>query len=326
MFFSFAKKVQYPTGVDIRNDRIMVAQLQRRDEHIELLGAGCEKLPADIQPGSVDWQKWAIKSLKQIYVQSALKGRKVITALPYEDVYVDQVRIPKSGSGQIDEAIINRIRATLPYDPQQAIIQHIITSEQPDQAGMIDVIVMAMERLKVERHLAIYEKAGLEPQSITVWPTAVVSSFVAFFARRRSDIETVAALLNVSENHSHIVICKHSTILFARTVGIGFGTDRDSATNEKLVNEVEACLRYIRNSHSNINVSRLLLLSNKHRGELLGKSICTVAEKEQMSAQLGDVVGSVNIVGENIGGFDRRGNEMDWTVAFGLSLSQAITR
>ena len=92
--------------------------------------------------------------------------------------------MPRIAEDKIRDAVLGKIAGRLPFESKDALVQFVVTNA----AAETDVLVMATERTKVDRHLAIYEKAGLQVQSIGVWPLAMVACYTNFFGRRRSDV------------------------------------------------------------------------------------------------------------------------------------------
>ena len=67
----FLKGRAYPIGVDMGRDSLKLAQLGNNGKGIHLIAGGSENRPADVEPGSGDWQRWAIEAIRRLIA----KGR-----------------------------------------------------------------------------------------------------------------------------------------------------------------------------------------------------------------------------------------------------------
>src|SRR4030042_897449 len=168
--FGLGKKHSYPIGVDLGNDCLKLAQLANGSEDTWLIAGQYVNRPADILAGTARWQRWAIEVMREAAHQGHFKGKEVVAALPANEVFIDHIRWPKKFDGKIEDAIFAKIKQKLPFEPIQksTLIKYIPTEQD-------NVIVLATERTVIDRHLAIYERAGLSIKSIGVWPGALAN-------------------------------------------------------------------------------------------------------------------------------------------------------
>jgi len=302
-------------GVDMGDDTLKLAQLASNGKAVKLVYGSSKHRPANIKSGSADWQLWAIETVKEMIANGHFRGKDVIAAMPASEVFVDHVRIPKTQNTKPEEAVLAKIKPKLPFSPEEAMIKFIPTEED-------NCLIIATEREKINRHLAIYEKANLKIRSIGVWPVALTSTYVRFFGRRKTDVQVVVMLVDFDPSCTNVVICRHKTLLFVRSIPLGRKQLGDEAQNEqvitRLVLELNACRRQFASLYSKANIERLIFLS----GQSVEKSIyTTIAKQLELPAQMGDCLAAVQIDDPLDVGIDRRSCEFSWATAFGLSLS-----
>ncbi|MHC4071947.1 MAG: hypothetical protein ACYTGS_07950 [Planctomycetota bacterium] len=283
--FGFTKNNTCPIGVEAGNNSLKLAQL---DNNGAILIAGNSKaIPDDIQPGSSEWQKWAIKTVRVLATYGSFQGKQIIAAMPTGELFVDHMKRPKAKESDLHNAIFSRIKQRLPFESLQenTIMQYILTEED-------NVLVMAMERRIVERHLAIYEKAGLSTKSIGVWPAALTNSYVRFFGRRECDFKTVMMLICIEADCTNVVVCRHKNLLLARSMPTGFNRFDDEQASTRLVMELSACKRQFSLLYQNTRIERLIFLS----GQSVNKDVfAAIAKQLEMPAQMGDCLAAVKI-------------------------------
>jgi type IV pilus assembly protein PilM len=320
MFSVLTKKV-CPIGVDLGSSYLRMAQLGSNGHGLYLHGVGYEKRPEDIKPGSSDWQKWAVKTIKRMMRQGGFKGKKAVTALPSRDVFIDQIRIQRMPANKVGDAVIANVRQKLPFDAGKAMIKHVVAEQTGSQTSEMDVLVMAADSITVDHHLAIYENAGLDVQSINVWPFAMTNSFVEFFSRRREEQDKVAMLLDMGTTNSNIVICRNRNLLLARVVSLGFADLEQDEGIQRLISEIDACSRYFECHCGGMHIQRLVFLAAKDVDKRICYKLAEMAQRMQIPAQIGDVLTAVDMRSGCHAGIDKCDGHIDWSVAFGLSLS-----
>jgi len=271
-----------------------------------------------VKPGSVGWQRWAIETIRESTVNGQFRGREVLAAIPPAELFIDHIKMPKieAGSetkeakGNVDDAVITKIKQKLPFKADGAMIKCIPT--QDDKA-----LVIAAERKIIDRHLAIYEKADLAIKSIGVWPIAMAKSYTRFFGRRQADIDAVVYLLDIEPNCTNVVICRHENLLLARSIPLGANQLDGDEMVARFVLELDACRRHFASMYRKAQIERLVFLS----GRAVDKDICvTIAKQLEMPAQMGDCLAAVEVADYSESGVDRRNCQAHWAVAFGLSL------
>jgi type IV pilus assembly protein PilM len=318
MMLSFFKRKLFPIGVDMGSTTLKMAQLAYDGKKLHVIAGTKDDVPDDIKVGSSQWQHWVIKTMKQMLAQGTFKGRNVITAMPADDVFIDQIKVPRTAEEKLQETVLSKIAGKLPFESKDALVQHVVTNT----ASEMDVLVMATERTKVDRHLAIYEKVGLHVQTIGVWPLAMTASYTHFFGRRRSDADVTAMLLEVGANLTKVVICRHSHLLFARLVPMGIKQLENEEVAKKLVLELASSARYFEGAVKGAHVQRLIFLAGQAADKNLCGSVVQLAQHLQVPAQIGDVLAAVELVQQQGRTPERRGSHVNWTNSFGLGLLQ----
>ena len=324
--FGLFKKNAYSIGIDICDDGLRLVQLENNGKGITLIAGATERPPDDIEPGSSNWQRWAIDTIQKVISNNGFHGKEVIAGMPMTDVFIDHIKMPKTDEKKLQDAIFSKIKQKLPFEPVQenTMLKYIPTEHD-------NVMVLATERTIIDRHLAIYEKAGAAIKSIGVWPMALVNCYTTFFGKRKSDFNSIVMLICIEANTTNVVICRHKNLLFARSIPIGAQQFDDEKAITGLVFELTACKRQFASMHKNTQIERLIFLSSRASDR---NACAAIAKQLEMPAQIGDCLAAVKIPGslhferdvqcenenpENT--IDRRNCQVNWAVAFGMSLS-----
>jgi Tfp pilus assembly PilM family ATPase len=313
------KKHVCPIGVDLGSGFLRMAQIGLNNSGPYLHAAGMVVCPQEIEPQSPAWQRWAIDAIKELLHKGGFKGKNVITAMASEDLFIEQIKVPRHAMEKLEEAVLPRIQKKLPFAPQDGLIHCIPIEISTNRTTEADVIVMAAERCKIDRHLAIYENVGLDVVEMVTWPTALMNSYRRFFCRRKTDQTRVVILLSVGTQSCNVVVCRGAELLFARLIPTGcIHLDQDQAVH-RLVAELDACCRYFETITGKLPIEQILLLVGKNIDKSLCDKIAELAQKMQIPALTGDVLSAIQGrqgIAEMV---DRRNSNVDWAVAFGLS-------
>ena len=299
-------------GVDLSHETLTMAQLARRSQGTVLLEGRRLARPLDVAPGTPQWQRWAISAMGQARRHSGFSGKDVIAALPASDVFIDHIGCPRASDGTIEDAIFAKIKSKIPFSRvrKDVTIKYVPTEQD-------HLMVFATERAVVDRHLAIYEHAGLRIKAIGMWPLALATCCAAFFSRRRDELDAVVMLVDIQRERTNLVIARNKNPLFARSVRMGARQLYDESAVHRLGEALAAARGELRVLYNDVRPERVIFLA----GEVLDKEICrSLARQLETRAQMGDCLESVEMRPERRTDLAKASQEEGWALAFGLSL------
>jgi Tfp pilus assembly PilM family ATPase len=305
----FQKNQTYPIGVDMGYDALKMVQLKRNGKGAELIAGGIRNRPEDVQPGGADWQKWVIKSIHEMTSKNKFYNKKVIASLPVSEVVIEHIKLPKGTEQVSQEVLVSKMKHKI--DTNNAVIKHV-----PLEGD--NILVIATEREKINRYLAIYEKAKLQIDSLGIWPIALTNSYASFFGRRKIDVKSIVMLLDIEAGYTNVAISRHKNLLFARSLSTGAKQLESEEAVKKLSTELAGCRREFVMMQGNAQIERLILLS----GQTVSRNVSVaIARHLEIPAQTGDCLAAVAKKDSYDFGIDRRESKDSWATAFGLSLS-----
>jgi Tfp pilus assembly PilM family ATPase len=321
--FWLLKNHKCPIGADIRDDGLKLAQLGDNAEGISLIAGGSENRPEGVKPGSANWQRWAIEAIEKLTVNGKFQGRNVVATMPTGEVFVDNIKVPKvegalpgarkciwGRNGKLQNAVFAKIKKELPFDPDDAMINYILTEDD-------NAVVIAAQRKKIDMHLAIYEKVGLKINSLSVWPTAMTNSYSSLFARYKVNAKAIVMLLDIESNYTNFVICRHKNLLFARSIPIGADQFESNEKVEKLVQRLTDLTSYFSLMYKEAQIKSLIFFSCcPDDSDVYIK----IAKQLEMPAQMADCLEAVEITDACLLGIEGNKSKFSWATAFGLSL------
>ena len=301
----------YPIGVDMGDDALTLVQMTNGKEAIRIHAAKSIEYPSDIKPGSTSWQKWAIKATSELVSYGRFQGKKAIAALPASEVFIDTIKKPKASEDELQNAIISQIKSKLRIDPEDVLMDYISTDSE-------NILVMATDKTKLYRHLAIYEKAHLKVAAISIWPMAVLKAYTHLWARHVGQDDNPVMLLDIRKNHTNIVICDKANLYFAHSAPVGVNNLDIDRMFDLLDSEMDMCRVRFSSTFHRPKVNQIIFVS----GNAVDKEIYTkIAQKAHMAAQIGDCFEAVGAAPPKQSGSGNHTKHANWITAMGLSLS-----
>jgi Tfp pilus assembly PilM family ATPase len=300
-------------GVDMGENTIKLVQLSSNGEGngMQVVSGSSRIRPSDVKHGSARWQHWCVEVVKSLTANNGFKGKEIVAAMPSREVFIDNIKVEQANGENLEELAFKKAKQKLPFEAEDAVVKCISCEEK-------NVVVIATERKKIDRYLAIFEKAHLSIHSLGIWPLALINTYVKFFARRQSDMEAVVLLIEVEQACTNIVACRHKKLLFAHSIPIGASQLEVEEMFSRFIVELEQCKRQFRSLYKKAHLERLIFLS----GQSLEKEAYTkIAKQMELPAQVGDCLAAVEIQNPSESGIERRNCKINWSTAFGLSLS-----
>ena len=293
-------------GVDMAHDGLRVAQLETDAKGVRLVALEQEQRPVNVEPGTVAWQHWAIDALKEMARKGRFKGRCASASLPGHEILIETIKASKTQDGKFEEGVLSRVKARLPScsASRQSLLIKRIPMEQDN------VMVMATDRELVHRYLAIFENGGLDIRFIGTWPEALHKTYLQLFGAQ-ADPRAVVMLLDVQDDSTGVVICRHADLLFARSLPMGSQVVSDAAALDRLVLELAACRRDCMALYTGLSVSRVVFLA---WGTVDLDLYQGLARAIGLQTQVGDCQAAV------IRAEDQASGHGHWITALGLSL------
>ena len=307
----FFKNHTYPIGVDMGDDALTLVQMANGAGNVHLHACLNVKRPDSIKPGSPAWQQWAIEMITKSVSYGRFRGRNVVAAMPPREVFIDTIRMPRAPQAELQNTILNSLKPKLGVDPNDILMDYIKTNSE-------NILVMATDKTKLYKHLAIYEKARLKVVSISIWPLAVLNAYTRLWAKRMNQDDNPVMLLDIAKSYTNIIICDSANLYFAHSASVGIQNLEIDRMIDLLNSEMEMCRIRFRSIYQKPPISHIIFVS----GHAVNTEIYTkIAKRAQMSAQIGDCFETVGAVRSDQAGSENRTSHANWMTAMGLSLS-----
>lgn len=301
----------YPIGVHMGDDALTLVQMVDDKNTIRLLASDSIEYPEDIKTGSVSWQIWAVEVIAKSVAHGRFQGKKAIAAMPANEVFIDIIKMPRAPEGELQNAIFDYLKPKLGLAPDNILMEHFKTDSE-------NILVIAADKTKLYRHLAIYEKAHLKVASISVWPLAVLRAYAHLWATHKGENDNPVMLLDIGKSCTNIVICDSTKLYFAHSAPVGAKNLETDRMVDLLNSEMDMCRAKFRSLYKRPPVDHIIFVS----GHAVDKDVYTrIAKRARMSAQIGDCLDTVKATRPEPASSANQAPYATWMTAMGLSLS-----
>jgi type IV pilus assembly protein PilM len=222
-----------PIGVDFGSDCLRLAQVQRTDGDFKLIAAASADVPPHLRHDGESRLAFFAQNVRDLLGQGRFRGHQAILALPASMMHIQHLRLGRMEEEALKKAIVWESRGTLPIDPSQALLRHVVAGDiYHEQESKMEVIVMAAARQWIHQFLATAAKARLDVIGMNVEPLALMDCFSHIY-RRKSDRQATLCFVDIGSCGTRVTIARDGHILFARVIAIG-GEHLTRATADEL--------------------------------------------------------------------------------------------
>jgi type IV pilus assembly protein PilM len=228
----FANKAG-PIGADFGADSIKLVQLQPENGESRILASARRDIPADVAGDPDRRIQFIGEALRDMLGSGIFKSKRVVTAVPAEQFFVQHVRMARMSEDDLVKALPWEAQGHLPFPARDAVLRHLISTDlHVDGEAKSEVILMAAPKPAVERHLNALVRAKLEVEAVLVPPLAMIEAF-RFLFTRANEREMTTCFVDVGASHTAAVITHSTRVVFVKQMGIG-GHAIDSAIATRL--------------------------------------------------------------------------------------------
>jgi type IV pilus assembly protein PilM len=215
------KQRHSPIGVDIGSRSVKLVQLSA--DRSQLVEASRWDFPNDdlakLTPAQRT-QRFA-EALRRAREGRNFRGTDAVLCLNDRQLFVQNVRVPKSESPQMDRLVQQEAAGRVPFAVQEAEIRYIDAADVRQGDAMLrEVIVLACHRPVLEETLEAVEAAGLRPRAVDVEPAALLRGSVKQFRRDEDQLQRML-VVNIGHAKTAVVIAQGDDVLFVKFIEIG---------------------------------------------------------------------------------------------------------
>lgn len=155
--------------------------------------------------------------LRRMLSDHHFKGRRVISCLGSEELFIQNVRLPQLPTEEIAKVVAWEAEERLPYPVADAEIRHLPAGQVvQESATKQEVILLACHNGILQRRLNLLEQAGLTSVAVDVEPSATIRCF--HNASDEIQINSANCYLNFGDAATTVIFADRQNVLFLKYI------------------------------------------------------------------------------------------------------------
>ena len=219
--FGLGKKIkgapEAAIGINISAHVINTVELMQVGDKTVIESYSSTEIPVNLEKDRAE--DFIVESLKSLF--SAVKNKKtcVYSLISGSEVIIRRMQVPKIGKKELMEAIKWEIKTHLPFPVETAVINYSVLDEiKTKDITKLDLLVAAVQKASVDRTHALFERAGIRLEGLSIAPFAVWN-LLKDTAILKKDKRT--AFIDVGSESTKIVFFDGENLEFYRELAIG---------------------------------------------------------------------------------------------------------
>jgi len=206
-------------GLDIGSSAIKLVQLGEKAGGYELKGFAIVNLPPDaIGEGAIKDPPLIVDAIKEAHEKAGVKGKDAVIGVSGHSLIMKTIPLPKVTPKDLAEAIQLEAEHHIPFAIDDVYLDYQVVEESRGEGGMMDVILVAVKKTKVDEYAAVVEEAGLRPVVVDVDAFALENQFEL----NHPDLTHEAvALIDIGASVMKTNVVRGGASIFARDIAFG---------------------------------------------------------------------------------------------------------
>jgi len=216
MKLPFARKRRESFGLDVGTSAVKVVQLREAAGGWTLTAFASAPLPPDaIAEGVIKDPPAVVDAIKQAVAKAGITSREAAIGISGRELITKKVRMPEVPAKELRDAVQLEAEHHIPFAFDEVFLDYHVVSRQ---GGVMELIVVAVKKTKVNEYVAVVQDAGLEPAIVDVDVFALGNQFEHNYPDDSAD---TVALIDVGASVMKTNVVRGGTSIFARDVPFG---------------------------------------------------------------------------------------------------------
>lgn len=235
MFTWLSKHKFSPIGLDIGTKGVRMLQLGKEDEKLFVSSIAQRSFPPALAENKLDHEtrrRLAIETVGEILKTDSFHGRKVVSCLRADELYVKSIRLPRMSDEELSQAVMWECQERFGFEVSPDRAYYIRAGQVKEGSETRDeIILLAVPESTITAHVEMLSKMHLTPLHIDAEPLALFRAHQRFL-QRAEDNASVNVLVDIGLSKTTIIIAKGKRILLIKIIDIGGCKFNESVSEE----------------------------------------------------------------------------------------------
>jgi type IV pilus assembly protein PilM len=235
----FGRSTYSPIGLEIGSTSIKMAQMKKMAAGWAISDTSMKEINLSKNEQGESRSDAVIKTIKECMKESSFSGRSVVSVMPGYQLDILPVKLSLSRNESVEDAILEKARAHLSYDIENAVIDYIPvedgeTGQEKDRP--VRSLLISARREDVDIHLSILKRAKLKPAAMDISACAL-ARVIGFSGTEKNNNMLV---IHMGNRHTSLTLIWNNNILLDRTILWGRENVIESLMNRLKLNHQKA--------------------------------------------------------------------------------------
>lgn len=206
-------------ALDIGSSHVKLLELeQERSGKYRLKHFGVAPLPPEaIVDGAFMNTSAIVGTIRDLIGRQKVKTRDAVVGVSGNSVIIKRISLPVMTQDELDESITWEAEQYIPFDVNDVYIDAFILQGQADEAGQMEVLLVAARKELVNEYQSVLLEAGLKPVCVDVAAFAMENMYTLNYETSAEPV----ALVNVGASTVNINVLRRGVSAFTRDLQIG---------------------------------------------------------------------------------------------------------
>ena len=204
-------------GLEIGATSIKMAQLKRKATGWAISDMLVKEINLSNEENGESRSDAIADIIKECMQESSFSGRSVVSIMPGDQLDILPVKLSLSGDESVEDAILDKARAHLSYDVENAVIDYIPVEDGedgPENGLPTRSLLISARREDVDYHLSILKKAKLKPLALDISACALARLIRLTGTEKDKNV----LVINAGEVHTTLTLLWENNILLDRNI------------------------------------------------------------------------------------------------------------
>lgn len=206
-------------AIDIGSSAIKLLELEsERPGKYRLKHFGVAPVPPEaVVDGAFMNTSAIVGAIRDLMARHKVKSKDAIVAVSGNSVIIKRISLPLMTQDELEESITWEAEQYIPFDVNDVNIDVHILKGQADEAGQMEVLLVAARKELVNEYTSLILEAGLRPAVIDVAAFALENMFTLNY----EVVPEPVALVNVGASAVNINVLRNGSSAFTRDIALG---------------------------------------------------------------------------------------------------------
>ncbi len=224
----------YVIGLDIGSSSVKLVQFARREDGLNLVGAGLKEIEEASDDGFNEKEK--ISALRSLLSEVDVKRSEAIVSINCPMTSIQKLRVPYMPKGELQEGLRLEAKNYFPFPIDNAILEFEILGDIVEKGiRKYEVIAVASPRATIEAYIALLNKVGIKPASLIPSSYALRKIGGHLLSLAGGEDKTLS-FLDIGRRYTELLVFKGKDLAFSRKLPVS-GGDFTKAMTAVLVSD-----------------------------------------------------------------------------------------